>query len=125
MVMVKKANGKWQMCTTYTDLNKACQNGTYPLRNIDRLEDEAAGHKILNFLDAYSSYNQICMHPKNKEKTTFTTDNANFYYKVMSFVLKNVRTTYQRLMNKVFESLIGINVEVYVYDIVVKSNSCE
>ena len=22
--MVKKANGKWRMCTNYTDLNKAC-----------------------------------------------------------------------------------------------------
>jgi hypothetical protein len=26
VVMVKKANGKWRVCTDYTDLNKACPN---------------------------------------------------------------------------------------------------
>ena len=29
------------------------------------------------------------MHPKDKEKTTFTTDDANYFYEVMSFGLKN------------------------------------
>ena len=39
----------------------------------------------------------------------------------MSFSLKNVRVTYQRMMNKVFAELIGRNMEVYVNDILVKS----
>jgi len=32
VVMVKKLNGKWRMCTDYTDLNKACPKDAYPLR---------------------------------------------------------------------------------------------
>lgn len=51
-------------------------------------------------------------------------DCANFYYEVMSFGLKNVRVTYQRLMDLIFKGILGRNVEVYVDDIVVKSNSC-
>nr|KYP68690.1 Retrovirus-related Pol polyprotein from transposon 412 family [Cajanus cajan] len=31
VVLVKKANGKWRMCTDYTNLNKACPKDTYPL----------------------------------------------------------------------------------------------
>ena len=31
VVMVKKANGKWRMCTDYTDLNKACPKDPFPL----------------------------------------------------------------------------------------------
>ena len=39
----------------------------------------------------------------------------------MSFDLKNARSTYQRMMTKMFEPQLGKNVEVYIDDIVVKS----
>jgi len=125
VVMVKKANGKWRMCVDYTDLNKACPKDFYPLPTIDRLVDGAAGHHILSFLDAYSGYNQIQMHPTDRKKTTFMTDSDNFYYEVMPFGLKNAGATYQRLMDHVFHDMIDRNVEVYVDDIVVKSDSCK
>ncbi|XP_027362815.1 uncharacterized protein LOC113870423 [Abrus precatorius] len=41
VVMVKKANEKWRMCTDFTDLNKACPKDVYPLPNIDNLVDGA------------------------------------------------------------------------------------
>jgi len=87
------------MCTDYTNLNKACPKDTYPLPNIDRLVNGTTGHKVLSFLDAYSGYNQIRMYSGDKEKTTFITEESNFYYKVMPFRLKNIGATYQRLMD--------------------------
>ena len=45
----------------FTDLNKACPKDSYPLPRIDQLVDSIAGHKLLNFMDAYSGYNQIMM----------------------------------------------------------------
>ena len=39
----------------------------------------------------------------------------------MTFGLKNVGSTYQRMMTKMFESQIGKNIEVYIDDMVVKS----
>ena len=39
----------------------------------------------------------------------------------MSFVLKNARSTYQRMMTKMFEPQLDRNVEVYIDDMVVKS----
>nr|KYP76654.1 Transposon Ty3-G Gag-Pol polyprotein [Cajanus cajan] len=109
------------MCTDYTSLNKACPKDVYSLPNIDRLVDGAADHKILTFLDAYSRYNQIRMHPQDEEKIAFITDSANYCYRVMPFGLKNVGATYQRLMDKIFRNQIGHNMEVYVDDMVVKS----
>ena len=44
-----------------------------------------------------------------------------FCYKVMLFGLKNAGATYQRLMNRMFHDQIGKNVEVCVYDMLVKS----
>nr|KYP47172.1 Retrovirus-related Pol polyprotein from transposon 17.6 [Cajanus cajan] len=123
VVMVKKANGKWRMCTDYTDLNKACPKDAYPLPNIDRLVDGAAGHKFLTFLDAYSGYNQIRMHTRDEDKMAFVTKSSNYCYQVMPFGLKNAGATYQRLMDKIFGGQIGKNMEVYVDDMVVKSAS--
>jgi len=70
VVLVKKANGKWRMCVDFTDLNKACLKDSYPLPNIDALVDSASGCKMLSFLDAFSGYNQINMHPRDESKTT-------------------------------------------------------
>jgi len=123
VVLVKKANGNWRMCVDYTDLNKACPRDAYPLPNIDRLVDGAAGNKVLSVLDAYSGYNQIPMATTDMHKTAFITDDANYFYRVMPFGLKNVGATYQRLMDKVFSHLTGHCVEVYVDDMVVKSPS--
>nr|KYP56259.1 Retrovirus-related Pol polyprotein from transposon 17.6 [Cajanus cajan] len=122
VVMVRKTDGKWGMCTDYTNLNKACPKDAYPLPNIDRLVNGASGHKFLSFLDAYSGYNQIRMHPQDEEKTAFITETTNYCYRVMPFGLKNAGATYQRLMNKIFHEQIGRSMEVYVDDMVVKSS---
>ena len=59
------------MCVDFTDLNKACPKDSYPLPSIDALVDSVAGCKLLSFLDAFSGYNQIKMHPMDEEKTAF------------------------------------------------------
>ena len=72
-------------------------------------------------MDAFSGYNQIRMDESDQEKTSFVISQGLFYYKMMSFGLKNAGATYQRLMNKIFAHQIGRNVKVYVNDILVKS----
>jgi hypothetical protein len=102
-------------------LNKACPKDSYPLPNIDKLVDDSAGYKLLSFLDAYSGYNQIPMSVKDRDKTAFMTEGANYRYNVMPFGLKNAGATYQRMMNKVFKEEIGKMLEVYMDDMIVKS----
>jgi hypothetical protein len=43
-----------------------------------------------------------------------------FEWVVMTFGLKNVGATYQRAMNLIFHDLIGVIMEVYINDIVIK-----
>jgi len=121
VVLVKKANGKWRMCVDFTDLNKACPKDSYPLPSIDTLVDSASGCEMLSFLDAFSGYNQIKMHLRDKGKTTFMTKTCSYCYKVMPFGLKNAGSTYQRLMDKVLAPMLGKNVQAYVDDMVVTS----
>ncbi|XP_057444763.1 uncharacterized protein LOC130737008 [Lotus japonicus] len=121
VVMVKKSNGKWRMCTYYTDLNKHCPKDSYPLPNIDKLVDRASGFGMLSLMDAYSGYHQIRMYAPDEEKTAFMINQANYCYQTMSFGLKNAGATYQRLMDRVFEKQVGRNMEIFVDDMVVKS----
>ena len=76
-------------------------------------------------MDAFSRYNQIRMDEADQEKTSFVTNQCLFCYKLMSFGLKNVGATYQRLVNHMFRPQIGPNVEVYVDDMLVKSQDEE
>ena len=46
---------------------------------------------------------------------------ANYCYKVMSFGLKNAEATYQRLMNKIFSEHIESLMEVYIDEMLVKT----
>ena len=120
-MIVKKANGKWRICVDFTDLNKVCPKDSYSLSRIDQLVNSTVSHQLLRFMDAFLGYNQIKMDEVDQEKTSFITSQGLFCYKVMSFGLKNVRETYQKLVNHIFCPQIGRNVEVYVDDMLVKS----
>ena len=83
------------------------------------------GHKLLSFMDTFSGYNQIRMDYADQEKTSFVMSQGLFCYKVMPFGLKNAGATYQRLVNHTFHPQIGRNVEVYIDDMLVKSQDEE
>ena len=121
IVLVKKGNGKWKMCVDFMDLNKACPKDSFPLPRIDQLVDSMVGHKLLTFMDAFSRYNQIKMLKEDQEKTAFIISQRLYYYKVMSFKLKNTGVTYQRLMNRMFSKQIWRNMEIYLDDMLIKS----
>nr|GFB18460.1 reverse transcriptase domain-containing protein [Tanacetum cinerariifolium] len=119
--MVKKHDDSWRMCVDFTDLNKACPQDCYPLSKIDWKVESLCGYPFKCFLDAYKGYHQIQMAEADEEKTTFHTGQGVYCYTKMPFGLKNAGATYQRLMDKAFESQVGRNIEVYVDDLVVKS----
>ncbi|KAL0368520.1 UNVERIFIED_CONTAM: Transposon Ty3-G Gag-Pol polyprotein [Sesamum calycinum] len=123
VVLVPKPNGKWRMCIDFTDLNKACPKDSYPLPRIDALIDSTSGCELMSFLDAFQGYNQIRL--DDQEKTSFVTDQGIFCYNVMPFGLKNVGATYQRLVNNMFREQIRRNMEVYIDDMVIKSQKKE
>ena len=113
VVVVPKKGNKWRVCVDYTDLNDACPKDSFPLPRIDQIVDASIGHDMLSFLDAFSGYHQIPMHPPNVEKTSFITPHRLYYYNVMPFSLKNAGATYQRLVTKMFRPLLGNTMEVY------------
>ncbi|GJV46014.1 reverse transcriptase domain-containing protein [Tanacetum coccineum] len=123
--MVKKHDGTWRMCVDFKDLNNACPKDCYPLPEIDWKVESLCGYPFKCFLDAYKGYHQIKMAKEDEEKTAFITSQGIFCYSKMPFGLKNAGSTYQRLVDKVFQRQIGRNLEVYVDDLVIKSHTEE
>lgn len=93
----------------------------YSLPSIDGLVDAAFGFCFLSVMNAYSGYNHILAHPCDAKKIVFITSMGNYYYIVMPFGLKKVRTTCQRLMNKVFTKYIGSLAGIYIDNMLVKT----
>ena len=102
-------------------LEQGVPKDSYPFSQVDILVDSTIRHQLLSFMDLFSGYNQIKLVEVDQEKTSFVTSQGLFCSKVMLFGLKNTGATYQRLMNKMFEHQIRRNVQVYVDDMLVKS----
>jgi hypothetical protein len=54
------------------------------------------GSILLCFLDCYSGYHQIALHPDDEDKTAFITPHDIYCYKVMTFVLKTLEQPTKR-----------------------------
>ncbi|KAA3476499.1 hypothetical protein EPI10_010478 [Gossypium australe] len=66
------------------DLNKASLKDNFSLPHIDTLVDNMAGYSLSSFMDDFSGYNQIKMHPKDMDNTTFVTMWGIFCYKIFT-----------------------------------------
>ena len=109
------------MCVDFTNLNKACPKDEYSMPKIDRLVYSTSGHALLSFIDANPGYQKILLATKDHPHTAFITPVGVYFYLVMPFRLKNLGATYQRMVNKVFGSQIGRNLEVFIDDTIAKS----
>jgi hypothetical protein len=59
VVMVKKKNGKWRMCTDFIDLHKCCPKDAFPLARIDQIVNYVTASEMMALLDCFSGYHQI------------------------------------------------------------------
>jgi hypothetical protein len=125
VVMVKNKNGKWRMCTHFTDLNKCYPKDDFPHTRIDKVVASVAGCEIMALLDYFSGYHQIWLCKKDEEKTSFITPFGTYCYLRKPEGLKNAGSTFCRMTKAILEEQMERNVFTYVDDIVVVSRKKE
>jgi hypothetical protein len=99
----------------------------YPMAIADMLINNTFGYRVISFLYGNDGYNQIFMIGEDMSKTAFHYPGfmSLFEWVVMTFGLKNVGAIYQRAMNLIFHDLLGIILEIYIDDVIVKSDSMD
>ena len=103
---------RWRMCIDYRMLNKATRKDHFPLPFIDEMLERLAKHSYFCYLDGYSGYHQIPIHPDDQSKTIFTCPYGTF----VSFGICNALASFQRCMMAIFSDLIEHIMEVFMDD---------
>ena len=106
----------WRMCIDYRKLNKATHKDHFPLPFIDQMLERLAKHSHFCYLDGYSGFFQIPIHPDDQEKTTFTCPYGTFAYRRMPFGLCDAPATFQRCMMAIFADFLDGIMEVFMDD---------
>ena len=122
LIPIRTVTG-WRMCIDYRKLNKATQKDHYPLPFVDQMLERLANQSHFCYLDGYSGFFQIPVHPDDREKTTFTCPYGTFAYRKMPFGLCNAPATFQRCMMSIFSEFIEQCMEVLMDDFFIYGNS--
>ena len=106
---------KWRVCIDYRKLNATTKKDRVPLPFIDQILEKLPGQGFYCFLDGYSEYNQLAIHPDDQEKTTFIYPFGTYVFQRMPFGLCNDPA--------IFSDFIGESMEVFMDDFLVFGSS--
>ena len=100
IVVVKKADGGWRLCTDFRKLNAVTEPDPFPLPRIDDLLDKVGKARYLTKLDMAKGYHQVRCSEDAVPLTGFVTPFGFFRWRYMPFGLRNAPATFSRLVCK-------------------------
>src|SRR5277367_249793 len=123
---IKKKDSSLQLVQDYRALNTITMKNKYPLPLISELINKLQGARYFTKLDVRWGFNNVRMKEGDEWKAAFRTNRGLFEPLVMFFGLTNSPSTFQTMMNDIFQDLIMEGVVcVYLDDILIFAKSME
>ena len=124
IVVVRKADGGWRLCTDFRRLNQVTVPDPYPLPRIEDLLDRLGKAKYLTKVDMSKGYHQVPLAREAIPLTGFVTPFGHFCWRYMPFGLRNAPATFSRLVSKLLHGCETFCV-AYLDDLLIFSETWE
>lgn len=124
-VLAPKKDGKWRLYIDSRAVNRITIKYRFP---IPRFEDLLYLLGIASYflkINLKYGYHKIRIKPSDEWKTSFKTIEGLYECLVMPFGLRNVPSTFMRLMNEIFQDYNGNFLVIYLDEILIFSCSLE
>jgi len=123
---VAKKDGTQRMVQDYQRINQWTIKNRYPLPLIADILDGVGKRKVFTKLDIRWGYNNVRIKEEDEWKAAFTTHIGAYEPTVMYFGLTNSPTTFQMMMNDLFQDLINQgDTTTFIDDILVATDTEE
>ncbi len=121
---IKKKDGKLRPVQDYRKLNSLTVKNQYPLPLIPELIDRLQNATLFTKLDIRWGYNNIRIKEGDQEKGAFKTNLGLYEPCIMFFGLTNSPSTFQTMMDTIFQELTATReVVIYMDDILIATPS--
>ncbi len=118
-VIILKKDGSKRLCVDYRDLHSQTEKDLIPLPRIDQVWPTLARARYLSSLDLLMGFHKVEVDQRDRVKKAFLTHRGVYIYNFMPFGLCNAPVTFQRLMERVLETLIHRGLLVYIDDVLI------
>jgi len=120
---IKKKDGKLRPVQDYRRLNEWTIHNRYPLPLIPQLINRIRMKKLFTKFDVHWGYNNVRIKKGDEWKATFITNEGLYEPTVMFFGMTNSPTTFQAMINTIFEDEIREGwLTVYMDDMLIATN---
>ena len=110
---------QYRLVLDYRATNLITLKDSHALPRIDDSIDALHGNLYFSTLDLSSGFWQVEMDPNDREKTSFSTGDGLYQWKVMPMGLKNSSATFQRLMELAFRGMHWTKVCFFIDDVII------
>lgn len=123
IVMVKKKDDTYRLCTDFRRLNRVTIFDGEPMPSMTDIFSKLTKDKYFSKFDLSKGFWQIPIREEDKAKTAFVTMDGKYQYRKMAFGLVNATATFNRLMRKV---LLQVDkVDSFVDDVLIHTETWE